>query len=188
FFQSTHGRGLSHVLINLDEGQKILSVKIEAAKCHDSISGVDYFQPAESCIELSELNDRGLLTLINTIRQMGTYDFIIVDTESSLDERNIALFGQSDKVVLLAVQDQICINKIKVMFDEFDRLNLNIKPHLIAVANKSPQNFEPLQGIETEINIPYLQGLLTADSYNQRTDFNSMFSEHIMNLARIISH
>jgi pilus assembly protein CpaE len=52
----------------------------------------------------------------------STYDFIVVDTASTLDEVSLALFDVATKIVLVGVPTLPCVKNLKFALDLFDKL------------------------------------------------------------------
>ncbi|QGS68933.1 hypothetical protein CV093_12395 [Oceanobacillus sp. 143] len=59
-------------------------------KKYDPYSMVDYFDIEINADELLEFNESDVKRLINGIVETGSYDYIVIDLDSSLHERNIA--------------------------------------------------------------------------------------------------
>lgn len=66
--------------------------------------------------EMAELvNDTDMRELIKTLREM--YDFIIIDTSTSLNDVSLALLDIADRIILIARQDLTSLKNVSRFFD-----------------------------------------------------------------------
>ncbi|OZU89878.1 hypothetical protein CIL03_01690 [Virgibacillus indicus] len=120
------------------ESKQLLS-KIEGLKKYDPYSMVDYFDLEISGDEMLEMNEQNVKTLIDGIVGTGVYDYVIVDLDSSLAERNIAVLKDCDQVIWNISNDVQSLLKTKAFFEEEEKLvgkeNI-VKDKLIVIINK----------------------------------------------------
>jgi len=85
-------------LFFLKENNKNLALKIEGSRSIDSTTGVHYFLPPENVFDLDELTSDEIKRLIGQFKAMESYDVVIADTGSELNNVSISLLESSDLV------------------------------------------------------------------------------------------
>ena len=113
-----------------------LNSKIELLKRYDPYSMVDYFDLEVSADEMLEITEAEVKKLINGIVETGSYDYIVVDLDSSLHERNKAVLKECDQIFWPISNNVQSFFKSKSFLDEQEKLlgNQNIikdKMHVI---------------------------------------------------------
>ncbi|WP_099158601.1 AAA family ATPase [Virgibacillus ndiopensis] len=120
------------------ESNQLLS-KIESLKKYDPYSMVDYFDIEISAEEMLELNESDVNKLINSVVQTGSYDYIVVDLDSSLHKRNIAALKECDQVIWNISNDIQSLLKSKSLLVEEEKLfgeeNI-LQDKLLVIMNK----------------------------------------------------
>lgn len=89
--------------IKTDSSQ--LHSKIETLKKYDPYSMVDYFDLAVNADEMLEISKNEVKKLINGIVGTGSYDYLVIDLDSSLHERNRAALQECDQIIWPIVND-----------------------------------------------------------------------------------
>lgn len=165
------------------ESSQLLS-KIEALKKYDPYSMVDYFDLEISADELSELNESDVKILINGIVETGAYDYVVVDLDSSLHQRNIAVIKECDQIIWNISNDIQSFLKSKSFFEEEEKLigkeNI-VKDKLLVILNKYTGtmvgNMEEY-GITVDCYLPFIQEWSTVES-NSEVLRNEVFNQEI---------
>lgn len=122
FFNCCNERNLSRVIYHLKEKRGNLDLAIESMTCVDEGSGVEFFSPPESTVELEELLPGELKRLLAQFREMGKHDIVFVDMADDFNSRTMALLEASDEVFLIVTRDSSCISKLKTYVTELDKL------------------------------------------------------------------
>lgn len=120
------------------ESPQLLS-KIESLKKYDAYSKVSYFDIAISADELLEISEDDVKRLINGIVGTGTYDYIVVDLDSSLHERNIAALKECDRIIWPITNDeQSYLKTVSFLAEEAKLIGKEnvIKDKLLLIMNK----------------------------------------------------
>ncbi len=88
----------------------------------DSISNkvFDYIKPFNSSTSSLGITLENFMHLICNIKELNIYDYLIVDTSSELDYEKCLLMSIANKVVVVANQDKLSINKIDDMLNNID--------------------------------------------------------------------
>ena len=77
--------------------------------------GFDYLPPFEASLPALNISFAAYETLIHQIVASGVYDYVIVDTDSSLYAEKIGLFSLADKMVILLSQDYSSLYKTEIL-------------------------------------------------------------------------
>ncbi len=96
--------------------------KIESLKKYDPYSMVDYFDFELNALEMLELNSEDVERLLNGIVETGTYDFIIIDLDSSLHERNQRALLESDQIIWLLSNDAQSVQKVTSILEAEEKI------------------------------------------------------------------
>jgi cellulose biosynthesis protein BcsQ len=156
------GKGMSNLLFYLKESKKNLSIKIDTLKSFDNILGISYFNPVDCCLEMDELTEFDIGTLLFELKEIKQFDVLVVDLDSAVNRRNMAVLNNSGVVVMPVLQDELSLFKIRLFEKELEKIyqdqenTLNHK--IIPVINRfQPDlNFQALNffGQEACIKIP----------------------------------
>lgn len=103
---------LSNVLYGIKERSKNLSLKIEAAISVDSASGVSFFAPGESPLEIEEMQSEEIVSLIDQLKATGRFDYIVIDMSSALNTVNIDILKESNTIITVSGKGSISQSKI----------------------------------------------------------------------------
>jgi cellulose biosynthesis protein BcsQ len=71
----------------------------------------DTFGPMENLNEMVEMEEQDTLQLINYIVDQGKYDIVVLDVDSSLNNRNKAVLHRADRLIWLLRDDWAGMNK-----------------------------------------------------------------------------
>ncbi|TFJ41869.1 hypothetical protein CKN73_05270 [Carnobacterium divergens] len=93
---------------------KLLSKMAEFIKT-DSYLGIDYFDFIQNPEEMIELSATDIHYLITVLKNSEQYDFIVVDIDSQLHERNLEILKNSQKIFWLIKNEAIQIFKTEQM-------------------------------------------------------------------------
>ena len=84
-----------------DGGQKSKLELILESSVRQDAHGVYFYAPADIAPDMWELSGEEKALLVETVKNSGNYDRVIVDIESRFNNENIALFRQLDAMVLV---------------------------------------------------------------------------------------
>ncbi|MGE5630278.1 MAG: hypothetical protein ACM3TR_04175 [Caulobacteraceae bacterium] len=144
FFDCSSERSLSYVFYYLKEKDKNLTFKIDGVKCLDTSSGVQYFTPPQSPLELDEVAPDELEQLLHQLKRTGKYDFVFIDMSSAFDTKNIRLMQLCDQVIAVYTQDLSAKHKFRTLVNNLDKLDSTfghgLSAKFISVINKYKEN------------------------------------------------
>lgn len=197
FFQSEEDHPSLQIYYYVKSESPQLLSKIEALKKYDAHSNVSYFDISISADELLEFNEGDVARLINGIVETGTYDFVVVDLDSSLHERSIAALKECDRIVWPISNDEQSLLKTASILAEEERVfgkDKILKDKLILIMNKHYGEIahnENEYGLSIDGYLPLIESwlikqprgaILNNDLYNQ--EMLSLVHERIVDLNR----
>jgi MinD-like ATPase involved in chromosome partitioning or flagellar assembly len=193
FFDTESKADLSHILFYLKGKHKNISEKINSVKNTDKATGINYFSPPKSHLELDELTPLEYVTLLREIKKLAIYDYIFVDIHSSINEKTVSVLCESDNIVFV-VYDDICINvKSKSVIKDFDilykRQKINLYNKMLIVNNKFISGMKYLQDyklgkIGILMNLPYDEKILLQTGEKFCINTTGLFGESLNELYR----
>lgn len=101
YFQAEGAYGLSDVIYALKSKKANLSMKLESCIRKDP-RGVYYFAAAQSPLDILELKQEELFRLVSEICLSGSYDYLILDCDFTLDNNTLALYRKAHKIVMVS--------------------------------------------------------------------------------------
>ncbi|MBE5944459.1 MAG: hypothetical protein E7258_06025 [Lachnospiraceae bacterium] len=96
---------MSDVIYAVKSKKNNLSMKLESFVSTDSV-GFDYYADAENTMDLHELNEEDIETLIKELKIMGLYDYIIVDCNFEVSNKMKKILSMTDKFVCVTNLDE----------------------------------------------------------------------------------
>ena len=144
FFHGESSQGFSNVIYHLKGKSGSLGLKLEGAKCCDSETGVYFFSPPESVLEMEELTADDISRLVTELKASCLYDTIFIDMPTGLNQRNTAILKSSDTIVMiLAARDSagVKMNAMQKGFEMLERRNgAGLANKLVTVVNLCNKN------------------------------------------------
>ena len=122
YFYGESEQSFSNVIYHLKGKGKNLGLKLEGAKCCDSKTGVHFFTPPESILEMEELSEQDIVRLLNEFRANATYDVVFIDMSCGLSQRNAAILASVDSILLVLAPGDISTIKMNALKTGMDLL------------------------------------------------------------------
>lgn len=155
FFDTNSTRNLSYVFYYLKDKNNNFPMKLEGIKVRDAGTGVDCFSPPENLFEYGEIEADDLEKLINGIKGMGSYDFIIIDMSCAFDRKSQRVFTLCDHIVLVITEEPASVLKYGLLQKELEKLENgrqdNIADKLLTVINRDKESSTDIPGNRREI-------------------------------------
>ena len=143
-FRSSSEQNLSNIFYYLKEKNKSLSLKLEGVRCVDEETGVYYFAPPDSIMEIEALNPPEIQELIRVLKNTGLYDVIYIDMSSNFDKRNVAILEAVDEIFFIGEQEEGSNCRVKACMKELDilfqRNQIPIREKITPITNKNQRN------------------------------------------------
>lgn len=181
-----HGEGakcFSHVLLYLDD--PLLPARVDGARVTDSRYQVDFFQPPESGIELTVLDQRGMAALLSAFKQLSIYDLVVIDTDTVLNDRLSVLVEAADRTVLVLTPEIVCDRKRSLLSAELSRLNWGRETPIINVVNQLRPGDQVAVELRDSVFIPVVANPVISSSRSSGLlEFNDLFAVHMSALVQ----
>jgi len=111
FFKGSGDFSMSDVIFALKSRSVNLTVKLESyVKCDES--GVFFYSQSENSLHMMEINYDEIGKLISELRVSGSYKYVIVDTDFSIEREALKLYGGAYKIVWVGDGSQISNAKL----------------------------------------------------------------------------
>lgn len=104
YLKGSSDRSFSDIIYYIKEKDCKLSLKLEGACCYDPASGVSYFLPPDSAIQMQELTPDDLAKLIDTLKAASLFDIVFVDMAAGIGQKELYLLKSSDVIIKVIVQ------------------------------------------------------------------------------------
>ncbi|MHB8062054.1 MAG: AAA family ATPase [Ruminiclostridium sp.] len=165
FFSNNIEYSISDIIYYAKENDKNLISKISTMSCKDAVSNVHYFKEPNNAFDIDELLPQDIKFIVDTMKECGQYDLIVIDMGSQLNENNISLFQIADEIIYIFTDEEICLHKTKIFIDSINMLsnrfvhNTFLAHKFLYVANKVSK--QALQSEKSRFNqeilskIPY---------------------------------
>jgi cellulose biosynthesis protein BcsQ len=101
----------SQILYYLRSSPALLGPKLELLKSYDPSSGLDFLTPCNHIREAQEMSGEDIRLLVEALVGFKSYDYVILDLESSLHFRIMKALEISDHVLWLLMDDLNCLHK-----------------------------------------------------------------------------
>jgi len=173
FFTGNTEYSISDIIYYAKERDKNLISKISTMSCKDTTSNINYFKEANNAFEINELLPDDIKIIIDTTKECGQYDLIVIDMDSQLNENAIKIFEIADEILYVFTDEDICLHKAKIFADSINMLsNLSLQKTFFAdkiqyVANKVSKQVPLSQNFLNKVslcNIPYDANFLSSSS------------------------
>lgn len=173
YFECKTQNSLSKLMYYFTEKNPNIAYRIESICAIDPKTKVNYFSPVKSLVDLNELSDQALLSLILNLKNHGNFDLIVLDLPSELTENRVKILSIISKLVVVGGYRPNEISKMNRFNNEVSiiesRYKIDLKSRIQLVINQIPEvrtiDFESLN---LNPDRPYIglireQGLIRID-------------------------
>lgn len=181
---------MSQVLLTLLETPDLLPLKMEMYKTADSYFGFDFLTPPDCYRELSEITAQHWQTLLDTLRTLGKYDFILVDLNSAGDERTNQVLDLADGIILVQTPEPLCRYKFNTFLRQNQALTgTDFISKTTILLNKYANESIP-QELPAELSfqflLPAVANLWVTDNQQLRFDSQGILKDSLTPLAETL--
>lgn len=124
FFTGEGQFGMSDVIYALKSRKANLSLKLESC-VKQGQKGVNFYSQSQIALDMLELNFEDIEKLISELKITGSYDYIVIDTDFSLDKESIKICKLAHSVVWVGDGSEISNNKILRAFNALSTIESN---------------------------------------------------------------
>lgn len=176
---------LSELLYFIKEGNSNLRVKMDVVRKVDENTGVQYISPFNSCLDKIQLQCEDIRMLLEELRKLEEYDYIIIDLDSNIDKNTITIFEEVDQIIVIGTEETIAVRKIENFSKELTRMseiyNMEyIDEKILFISNKNYGNRSASskltvnnKDIPVSGRIPFIQDIYVNDG--NKAAFNATF-------------
>lgn len=184
---------LTHLLLSLSENPEALPLKVETYKTRDPQLNLEFLEPPDCFLELSEVNKETLEQLLQQLKGIGKYDLIVVDMDSAAVDRNFTILANCDRVLFLLVSDPICGFKTETFMSQLARTGLAEKfglfEKLLPIVNKysgGPVVNLSEFGLGELFSVPFIPNLWVSTEGNCEFDPERAFTNAFTGLLKAV--
>lgn len=189
----SHGSrdSFNDILFYLQENREKLAARINTLKRTDIQNNISFFNSSGCSLELDEITEYELEKLVTEMRQIDQFDTIVVDTDSVLNPRSMAMLYNSDSIVLVTLQNPLAQQKLHAFENEIKRIEPDswqtifqkIIP-LVNMYNSNPAEKESyVAEQQVTCKIPCLTDIFTCDGNRYHINPNSSIEAYIRKAA-----
>lgn len=107
--------GFSDVIYALKSQKTNLYLKLESTVKQD-VSGVYYYSAANVALDMQELEEKDIRRLLTELRTNCEYDYIIIDSDFKLTTRELALWNETDEMIIVTGGEEEQVGKIERLY------------------------------------------------------------------------
>lgn len=106
FFQAEGFSDMSDIIFALKTKKTNLSLKFESCVKQDK-SGVFFYSPPKVALDMAELDHNEIIRLISELKLTGSYDYIIIDLDFSIDKKHLSVLHQASEILIVSDGSEI---------------------------------------------------------------------------------
>ncbi|MCI8528768.1 MAG: AAA family ATPase [Lachnospiraceae bacterium] len=118
FFRGEGQFNFSDIIYALRNQKTNLSLKLESSIRQDP-SGVMFYAGAKVSLDLKELKAEDVKRLLLEVRNAGTYDIVVIDSDFGADSISMAVWNEANGVVAVTDGEEISNKKLEKMYQVF---------------------------------------------------------------------
>ncbi|KUO76571.1 MAG: hypothetical protein APF81_16705 [Desulfosporosinus sp. BRH_c37] len=194
---NNQGIGISQLLVYIqdEEDNSLQSVqKIREAVIHNDKLGFDYIPLFDKSFDIVDVSSKDIQFLTKAIIDMGSYDFLLIDMESSLNQRTISVLEHiCDNFIWIcgSLDENIHYLKSKQLETDVDNLTFERSRQYIEkcipVINRYRHGEIEILGKPVSVKIPYVKTIFDlVDSFIDSED-SGIFWRGIEQLTTVVT-
>lgn len=165
FFSMNNTNDFSKVIYYLKSNNGQLNSKLSGFRKFDPTTKIEYFEPVLNPNELLDLTVEDIQILIDGLLEVGGYEIIVIDLDSTLNDYVVGAFNRSNNIIWALLDNPIYIHKTEQLFNQLKQLFKNqytayeqkfvfiLNRHLGSIRN----DFTDLNlSINPSIHLPYV--------------------------------
>lgn len=164
FFEAGGTFDLSDVIFAIKSNKTNLSMKLESIVKHD-VSGVFFFDSCRMAFDVMEINPDDMHRLLEELKALEKYDYIIIDMDFSFNKREVEVMKQAFRIVFVSNGTVIANNKLQKALDALNVFEQKQELKLMPKVNLLYNNFRSKTGKTLDrSDIKTLGGISRIDS------------------------
>lgn len=130
FFSGNGASAFDDILFALKSKKMNLAMKIESVVRKD-VKGVYFFEPCRNCVDILEIGREDIETLVKEIDSLSNYDYLVIDSDFTLDEKMNIIGKLSDQIVMVSTGNHINNLKMQQYLQSIEALEERSKDRLL---------------------------------------------------------
>ena len=124
FFCADGAFDMSDIIYALKSKKANLSLKLEGC-VKQANNGVYFYSQAKVALDMLELSGEDIIQLLSDLKTTGSYDYIVVDMDFSIDATSVKAYKQAHAVVWVGDGSELSSSKIQRAFTAVSILEQN---------------------------------------------------------------
>lgn len=176
-FNDNSDKSFSEILLAAKSNNENIQLKILKNILQDNESGICYINPPESAVEYSEMTDEEIMKILNELKGMSEFDYVIIDFLGEFNKRVFNILDICKKIVFTTVPGELANQKVKLFIKEMKMLGYskNFLKKTVLVFNRvrsgESNDFaeNDIRNMSIEENEMYsdINGILKSNEYNE---------------------
>ncbi|WP_017471240.1 AAA family ATPase [Amphibacillus jilinensis] len=164
-----------------------LPEQIEAYTVTDQTTAIDFLNLIPSAEEVNELSANDIKVLVQALIALNKYSYIVIDLDSTVNERTLAALSLTDQIYWLLNYDLYSFHKTSYLFEEWHALlnDASLKDRVTFVLNRYTGQLDPrLEAYHINVTafLPYVPEWKMLVKREQLTSAPA-FNQHIQQLV-----
>lgn len=156
-YLSTEDTASSEIFYYMKHEKNMLFNKIEELKSTDQVTNIDFFNIPVNAQELLHLEGEHLNNLIEALRNINHYNYIIIDLSSDILDFNLSVIDQIDNIFWISDSSDSSVHRNTRAIDE-ELLGIKVdKDRLIKVLNHSRNMSRKFLKYNYDVELPYME-------------------------------
>lgn len=118
YFYGEGENNIGDIIYAIKSKKSNLSLKIKSIVKKDT-SGVDFFESSKRALDMKELSEEELILLLHEIEALDEYEYIILDSDFSLNKKAIEILKESTYIILTSDGSEVSNNKFGRAYEAF---------------------------------------------------------------------
>jgi len=143
FFNGEGAFNLTDIFFAVKSKKANFLLKLESSLKKD-VSGVSFYDSCKTALDMLEMKGDEFKTLLMEIRRSGFFDYIVVDTDLSIDDKLKNIMVLSNNIVLVNDGSEVSNLKFSRVYEALNILenqsNIMLTPKMVVLYNKFRNN------------------------------------------------
>lgn len=121
-FNDQSDKSFSEIMLEAKNSNANLQLKILANTLQNNTSKIYYINPPESAVEYSEMTDDEMMKILNELKNMNEFDYIIIDFLGEFNKRVFNILELCKKIIFPTVPGELAKQKVQLFIREMKLL------------------------------------------------------------------
>ena len=124
FFNAEGQFDMSDIIFALKSKKTNLAMKLESC-VKQAENGVFFYSQSKIALDMMELNNEDIMRLISELQLTGSYDYIVVDTDFSIDREALKVYRKAHTIAWVGDGSELSNSKLFRAFNALNTLEQN---------------------------------------------------------------